>query len=315
MGLFYEQFTILQLAGLITLILVIVFVNEVTRRSLKASIAVYCLLPVLLAIGVSFGVLGSPSGKAWFGWVKVISALAGVYGFLIIRFTKLGKRKFAHYYPVGILALNIAEAVYREFEVFATYKTATIDAAGILVQGGVWNILNGIAGILCIVTLTGFVGIRVSNDKSKDMIWPDMTWLYIIGYTIWNFAYVYNCLSTRSMYAGFTILTAALVAELFLKKGAWLQHRAQTLSMFAMFSLAVDYHQSPFLNIVPVYSEQVLLGLGLVSCFINCVVLVSMIWVAVKYRKNPYKDEIYSHTQYYKETLAKNHLDSSIERG
>jgi hypothetical protein len=308
MGILYQMFTFEQIIGFVLLLSVIVLLNEITRRSLKASIAVYCILPVLLALGVYFGFLGSPSGKAWFGWVKVISALAGVYGFLFIRFTKLGNRKFAYYFPVAILALNIAEAVYREFQVFATYKIQTVDASGILVAGGVWNILNGIAGILCIITLTGFVGIKVSRDKSKDMIWPDMTWIYVVGYTIWNFAYVYNCLSTRSLYAGFTILTAALLAELFLKRGAWLQHRAQTLSMFAMFSLSVDYHQLQFLNAVPVYSEQGLLGLSIVSIVVNVLVFVSMLWVMVKYKKNPYSDEIYSHTQYYKKTLEVNQL-------
>jgi len=309
MGFLYQPLTMEQLLGFVVLLAVVIALNELTRRYLKISLFVYIIIPILLAVGVYFGLLGSPSGKAWFGWVKVVSALAGVYGFLLIRFTSLGQKKFAYYFPVAILALNIAEAVYREFQVFATYKVATIDASGILVHGGVWNILNGIAGILCIVTLTGFVGIKVSKDQSKDMIWPDMTWLYIVGYTIWNFAYVYNCLSTRSMYAGFTILTAAFIAEIFLKRGAWLQHRAQTLSIFAMFSLSVDYHQSSFLNIVPVYSEQVLLGLGIVSFVINVIVFVSMIKVSISTRKNPYTEEIYTNTAYYKHTIAVNRLD------
>ena len=309
MGFLYHLFTAQQLIGFIALLLVIIVLNELTRRSLKLSIFVYCVLPVLLALGVYFGLLGSPSGKAWFGWVKVISALIGVYGFLLIRFTNLGKQKFAYYFPVAILSLNIAEAVYREFQVFLSYQVATIDASGILVQGGLWNILNAVAGILCIVTLTGFVGIKVSNDQSKDMIWPDMTWLYIVGYTIWNFTYVYNCLSTRSMYAGLTILSAALLAELFLKQGAWLQHRAQTLSMFAMFSLSVDYHQSAFLNIVPVYSTSVLLGLGITSFVINVLVFIAMVWMVMKQRKNPYQEEIYTHTRYYQKTKMINRLD------
>ena len=309
MGFLYQTFTLEQIVGFVVLLLMIIALNEVTRRSLKVSILVYAILPILLALGVYLGVLGSPSGKSWFGWVKVVSALAGVYGFLFIRFTPLQNKKFAAYFPAAILALNIAEAVYREFQVFTTYPVATIDASGILVQGGVWNIFNAIAGILCIITLTGFVGIKVSKDQSKDMIWPDMTWLYIVGYTIWNFAYVYNCISTRSMYAGLTILTAALLAELFFKRGAWLQHRAQTLSMFAMFSLSVDYHQSAFLNSVPVYSENMLLGLGIVSLVINLIVFAMMIKVSLEHRKHPYTQEIYSHTSYYKKTMAINRLD------
>lgn len=41
---------------------------------------------------------------------------------------------------------------------------------------GPWNIMNGIAGILNIVTICGWFGIFISKDKSRDMIWPDMLW-------------------------------------------------------------------------------------------------------------------------------------------
>ena len=241
MGFLFEPLTLINLLGFIVFFAVIVFINELTRRSLKLSILVFVILPMLLAIGIYLGFLGSPTGKTWFGWVKVVSALAGVYGFLLIRFSKLGKGKFAYFFPVSIMTLNIAEAVYRELEVFATFKTLSFDAGGVMVLGGYWNILNAIAGILCIVTLTGFVGITASKDKSKDMIWPDMTWMYIVGYTIWNFTYVYNCISNRSMYAGVGILGAALFAELVFKRGAWFQHGAQTLSVYVMFSLSFDF--------------------------------------------------------------------------
>jgi len=241
MSIFYESISARGLIGIILFIAAFVLFNEVTRRSLKISIFAFAVLPILLALGVYLNLLGSPTGNTWFGWVKVVSALIGVYGFLLIRFTDLGNKKFAMIFPGAILAINIAEAVYREFEVYFTYPGLTVDPGGILIQGGIWNIFNGIAGILCILTLTGFAGIKVSKDASRDMIWPDMTWLYIVGYTIWNFAYVYNCISTRSMYAGFGILTAALIGEWVFKRGAWLQHRAQILSLYAMFSLSVDF--------------------------------------------------------------------------
>ncbi|WP_350343180.1 DUF5692 family protein [Proteinivorax tanatarense] len=306
--LFYEGLTFESVMGLILLISAVVFVNEITRRSIKVSIIVFCVLPVLLAIGVYMDILGSPSGQTWFGWVKVISALAGVYGFMLIRFTKFGGRKFAALFPVAILSLNIAEAVYKEFEVFMTYNTPTVDPAGILVLGGPWNIFNGLAGILCILTLTGFAGIRVSKDKTKDMIWPDMTWMYIIGYTLWNFAYVYNCISTRSLYAGFAILTAAIIAEYVFKRGAWLQHRAQILAFFAMFALAVDYQQSSYFQIFPTYQENLLIGLSVFSFIFNLGVFVYMIYTMGKNKKNPLKEEIFTHTNAYKKNLAENNL-------
>ncbi len=308
MGFLFEGLTLGSLFALIVFVCALLFVNEVTRRSKSFSIVVFCLLPVVLALGVYMGVLGSPTGKTWFGWVKVVSALIGVYGFLLIRFTKLGERKFAAIFPVTILSLNIAEAVYREFQVYATVKTLTVDAGGILVLGGYWNIFNAIAGILCIVTLTGFAGIQVSKDKTRDMIWPDMTWMYIIGYTLWNFAYVYNCISTRSMYAGFGILFAALIAEVFFKRGAWLQHRAQILSIYAMFSLSVDFQSASYFKILPTYNVSLLMGISVVAFLFNLGVFAYMVQTMAKYRKNPLKEAIYAHTNYYKKSLEANNL-------
>lgn len=308
MGLFYQNLTWGSILTVMVFIGIFLAINEVTRKSKVLSIVAYCVLPVVLALLIFTGVLGSPTGKTWFGWVKVVSALAGVYGFMLIRFTKLGKTKFAVIYPVAILSINIAEAIYREFEVFATYKALEVDPGGIVILGGSWNILNAIAGILCIVTLTGFVGISVSKDKSRDMIWPDMTWMYIIGYTLWNFAYVYNCISTRSMYAGFAILLAAVIAEFVFKRGAWLQHRAQILALYAMFSLSFDFQQNAYFQIVPTYQESMWLTMSIVSFVFNLGVFFYMIYTIVKNKKNPFKEEIYTDTKYFKKTMEANNL-------
>ena len=308
MGLFYESFTIGSLFAVILLTGVWLVINELTRKSKNASIAVYCILPIVLAILVAMNVLGSPTGKTWFGWVKVISALIGVWGFMLIRYTKLGKTKFAAFFPVSILAINIAEAVYREFQVFQVYKVMEVDLSGVVVLGGTWNILNAIAGILCIVTLTGFVGIRVSKDKSKDMVWPDMTWMYIIGYTLWNFAYVYNCISTRSMYAGFSILGAALIAEFVFKRGAWLQHRAQILAIYVMFSLSFDYQSSQYFQVVPTYKAGMWMTISVISFVFNLGVFIYMIYTIMRDKKNPLTQEIYTNTSYYKGVIKENNL-------
>ncbi|ERJ13276.1 DUF5692 family protein [Haloplasma contractile] len=308
MGFLYENLTFGSLVVLILFISVFLGINEVTRRSKLISILSFCVLPVVLSILIFTDVLGSPTGKTWFGWVKVISALIGVYGFMLIRFTRLGNKKFASLFPVTILSLNIAEAVYREFEVYASFKVMETDPSGVVVLGGLWNIMNGVAGILTIVTLTGFVGITVSRDKSRDMIWPDMTWMYIIGYTLWNFTYVYNCISTRSMYAGFGILTAALIAEYVFKRGAWLQHRAQILTLYALFSLSIDYQKSEYFQVIPTYSEHVLYMISIISLVFNIGVFVYMMSTITKYKKNPLKEEIYTHTSYYKKTIEANNL-------
>lgn len=305
---FFEGITVESIVAWLILMSGLVVINELTRRNKTISIMIFCVLPIVLAGGVLAGMLGSPTGKTWFGWVKVVSALAGVYGFMLIRFTKLGDKKFAAIFPVAILSLNIAEAVVREVQVFMTFKEATIDPAGVLVLGGVWNLLNAIAGVICIITLTGFVGIRVSKDKSKDMIWPDMTWMYIIGYTLWNFAYVYNCISTRSMYAGFGILLAAIVAEYVFKRGAWLQHRAQILSLYAMFSLSVDFQSKSYFQILPTYETTQLWGVSIASLLFNCFVFGMMIYTMKKTNRNPYRQELYTQTKAYQKNLSANQL-------
>ncbi len=312
MGFLYEGLELTSFIALVVFVGVLLFINEITRRSKTVSIIAFCILPIVLALMVFYGPLGSPTGKTWFGWVKVVSALIGVYGFMLIRFTKLGEKKFASFFPVAILSINIAEAVFREFQVYATYKTLIVDEGGIVVLGGTWNILNALAGILTIVTLTGFIGIKVSKDKSRDMIWPDMTWMYVVGYTLWNFAYVYNCISTRSMYAGFGILTAAIIAEYVFKRGAWLQHRAQILSLYAMFSLSVDFQASSYFNILPTYTETGLMTLSIVSFLFNLGVFVYMIYTMKKNHSNPLKQEIYIHTTAYKKTIVANNLQQEL---
>ena len=308
MGFFYEGLNVQSFLALVAFIAAFLFLNEISRRSIKVSMLMYVLLPVLLAIGIFFGPLGSPTGKTWFGWVKVVSALIGVYGFLLIRFTKLGTKKFAAVFPAAILSINIAEAVFRELQIFVTYKTLTVDAGGIVVQGGPWNILNAIAGVFTIITLTGFVGIRVSKDKSRDMIWPDMTWPYVIGYTLWNYAYVYNGISNRSLYAGFGILTAAVIAEYFFKRGAWLQHRAQILALYTMFSLSVDFQTASFFKVIPTYSTGALMSLSVLSFVFNLGVFFFMVYTVRQRKVNPIRQELYVHTDAYKKTLTANGL-------
>lgn len=308
MGFLYEGMGLDGFLALAAFIGVFLFLNEIARRSKVMSVALFCALPVVLAGLVFYGPLGSPTGNTWFGWVKVVSALIGVYGFLLIRFTKLGEKKFAAYFPAAILSINIAEAVYREFQVYATYKTLTVDEGGILVLGGTWNILNALAGILTIVTLTGFVGIRVSKDRTRDMIWPDMTWMYVIGYTLWNFAYVYNCISARSLYAGFGILIAAIIAEYAFKRGAWLQHRAQILSLYAMFSLSVDFQAASYFKVLPTYTERALMALSVTSFVFNLGVFAYMLYTVRKRKSNPITQEIYGHTSSYQKTVLTNSL-------
>ena len=308
MGFFFEGYTVATVLGFLALTAALVVLNELTRRSKVFSILMYCVLPVVLVVLIAMDVVGSPSSKTWFGVIKTYSALAGVIGFMLIRYTKLGNKKFAWYFPVAILGINILEAIYRDYEVFANFKTMTVDAAGIVQLGGPWNLMNALAGVFLLLTMTGWVGIKVANTKSRDMVWADQLWFWIIAYDLWNMAYCYNCISTRAMYAGFALLVSCTVAEFFIKRGIWLQHRAQTLALFGMFSLAVDYQAMPVFSITATYNPTAWTVLSALALIVNAAVFVYEVCVIVKTKRNPLKKEMFTHLPAYRKNLEANGL-------
>lgn len=308
MGFFFEGYTVATVLGFLALTAALVVLNELTRRSKIFSILIYCVLPVVLVVLIAMDVVGSPSSKTWFGVIKTYSALAGVIGFMLIRYTKLGNKKFAWYFPVAILGINILEAIYRDYEVFANFKTMTVDAAGIVQLGGPWNLMNALAGVFLLLTMTGWVGIKVANTKSRDMVWADQLWFWIVAYDLWNMAYCYNCISTRAMYAGFALLVSCTVAEFFIKRGIWLQHRAQTLALFGMFSLAVDYQAMPVFSITATYNPTAWTVLSALALIVNAAVFVYEVCVIVKTKRNPLKMELFTHLPAYRKNLEANGL-------
>ena len=303
MGFFFEGYTPIALGGLILLVAALVALNELTRRSKILAVIMYCAVPVVLVGLIAAGVVGSPSSKTWFGVIKTYSALIGVVGFMLIRYTKLGERKFAWYFPVAILGINIVEAIYRDYEVFVTFKTLTTDAAGLTLLGGPWNLMNALAGVFLLLTMTGWMGIQVANTGSKDMVWPDQLWFWIIAYDLWNVAYCYNCIATRAMYAGVALLISCTLAEFLLKRGVWLQHRAQTLALFGMFSLAVDYQALPAFGITATYNPAAWMTLSALALAFNAGVFVYEVTVIVKT-----KQELYSDLAGYQKNLSANGL-------
>lgn len=205
--------------------------NEITRRWKWAGIAIFIVLPIVLTIFVWPTTAGPDSSTGtWFHWVKVYSALAGCLGFMAIRYIpKLQTNRWALAFPPAILAINITEACIRDFQVGAMGVREMVD--GVFMVSGPWNYMNGIAGLLNLLTICGWFGIFISRDKEKDMIWPDMLWFWIIAYDLWNFAYVYNCVGDHSFYAGAALLISCTIPAFFIKRGAWLQHRAHTLAL------------------------------------------------------------------------------------
>lgn len=283
----------------------LMLLNEIARVNKWTAGALFIVLPIILTIFVWPNTAGEGSSTGtWFHWVKVYSALAGCIGFLLIRNVKgWDTNKWALMFPPFILALNITEACIRDFQCYGF--NGLID--GVIMVGGPWNIMNGIAGILNIITISGWMGIMISKDKHKDMIWPDQLWFWIIAYDLWNFAYVYNCVGDHSLYAGAALLISCTIPAFFLTKGAWLQHRAQTLAFWMMFTMAVpSFVDNSIFAVKASHDPAALFTVSALALAANIAVFVYHFYRVFKYKRNPLKQEVYPELAAYKEVVAVN---------
>ena len=305
--------------GMWCVVLVSLFVfNEVTRRFKWIGFFSFVVLPIILTV-IWFTVMKDTTYTDWFHLAKVYSATIGSIGFWLIRHYekkdksgnvvwRLATNKIALCFPPLILAINILEAVARDIEVGSAFwmiNSGAIEGEIMGVLGGPWNYMNAIAGILNIITITGWFGIvirkQTQSDKSRDMLWPDMLWFWIIAYDIWNFVYTYNCIPTHSWYAGLALLVAPTLCAFSLGKGAWLQHRAATLAIWCMFAQTFPLFQDTGKYMVAsTYNPTIYTVLAAISLLVNIAVFVYMILRVRKTKRNPYKNELYTDLSAYK---------------
>ncbi|MBN2797273.1 MAG: hypothetical protein JXR88_17815 [Clostridia bacterium] len=303
------------------LVWIIVFVllfgfNEVSRRYKWVGFFSFVILPITLSV-LWFTAMKDTTYTDWFHLAKVYSSTAGSIGFWCIRHLefkskktgkqwKLSSQKWALYFPPAILAINILEAVIRDFQVGFLYQGGGILAdEAMYVLGGSWNFMNGFAGILNILAITGWVGIKIrkktKKDASKDMLWPDMLWFWILAYDLWNFAYTYNCLPGHSWYCGLALLIAPTLCAFTVGKGAWLQHRAQTLAIWCMFAQTFPRFQDEgMFSVASSYNSTIMFVISFLALFVNVLVILYMSYKVIKTKRNPYIGELYSDLAEYK---------------
>jgi hypothetical protein len=302
---FFESISLSTWSIVILFLVALLALNELSRLNKWWGISLFIVLPILLTIFVwpHTAVEGTGAGT-WFQWAKVYSALAGCIGFMALRYIpSLQKNKAALFFPAFILAVNIAEAVVRDFQLHNAH--GIID--GYWTIGGPWNIINGIAGILNIVTICGWFGIIISRDKKRDMIWPDMMWFWIIAYDLWNVAYVYNSVSDRAMYSGVVLLLACTIPAFFIKKGAWLQHRAHTLGFMMMFTLTVPgFFTNPQFAVMSTHNPAAHYTISILALVFNIGVAAYQVYILIKKKKNPLKDELFTDHKSYRAIVAEN---------
>ena len=319
MGLLYTAGDMSYWAIWLFILFALMAFNELGRSKPWAGISLFGIVPLVLTIFVwpTTAAPGNEYGTGtWFNWVKTYSALAGCLGFMALRFVSwtgkdgqthhLYEKKWALCFPPLILAINIAEAVLRDFQVFSFGLWGGGTVENLWTISGPWNIMNGIAGILNIITICGWLGIFVSRDKTRDMIWPDMIWPWIIAYDLWNFAYTYNCISDHSAYCGLALLLACTIPTFFIKKGAWLQHRAQTLALWIMFIMTVPQFADRIAPIPTTHNPTAFFIVSAVALAFNAGVAVYQLLQIKRRSLNPLHDEIYTHTRPYKAVVDEN---------
>lgn len=283
---------------------VLMLVNEMARRNKYFSLFFCIALPLFLTIFVWPKTAGPDSSTGtWFHWAKVYSALAGCLMFMGIRYIKGWKdNKYLLMLPAIILAVNIMEAVIRDFECFS-YKTPGI-VDGVWMLGGPWNIMNGIAGILNILTISGWMGIFVGKDKNKDMLWPDQLWFWVIAYDLWNFAYVYNCVLDHSFYAGAALLLSCTIPLIISKRGAWIQHRAYTLAAWMMFTMTFpSFVDTSRFAVQSSHNTTALFVMSFIALVANIIVFVYHFYKIFKYKRNPFKVEVHPDVKEYRRVI------------
>ncbi|MBI5140003.1 MAG: hypothetical protein HZA94_00960 [Candidatus Vogelbacteria bacterium] len=219
--------------------------EEIFRRCPKLTLVTFTVIPILLIpYWESSGVLG------WFPWVKGFSVMAGIVLIVLFRVTSLGRTSFGRWAIYLFLVANILEAVIKDIS-----------------AGNIANYLNAVAGLLVILTLNRVDTIHLGTDgKYKDVHWDGMSLAWIIGYTIWNWVFIYLNYTLSSIHH-LTVLLSALVVA-FVDRERWLQTRAITLGTYFILSISIPHSD------VGLFSDPYNEGFGL---FVSVVALGVMI--------------------------------------
>ncbi len=274
------------------------------QRYKAAAIAFFIIIPLLLTIfWWPYSTAGTKSA-GWFPIVKQYSALLGSLSLVALQyFPKLRTKYWYLCLPPAILAINILEAVIRDFQCFFIHGVDPTQ--GIFTWGGPWNILNAIAGILNLLAISGWIGIFVAKGKSKAIIWGDLTLAWIVAYDLWNLAYVYNCLADRAWYSGVALLASCTLPVLTKwGRGSWIQYRAYTLTIWSAVVLTFPsfMHEGAFVHEVS-HNPWALLLLSSASFIVNVVVFAMHIRRIVREKRNPFKQEVYVNTAEYQRLI------------
>ena len=317
----YGENAMFQWLGWIMVFVGLIAANEVARRSKTGGIVCFLGIPAVLTVyfisiyvcaaaGMEWA-LNNPTYLhmgSWFHYAKLYAATAGCIGFMMLKYGwgKLGRSEAFKVFPFAIVAINILIAVVSDFEsAVRAFGTTWVSSEGVVLMGGWHNVFNGIAGLINIFCMTGWWGIYRSK-KGDDMLWPDMTWVYILAYDLWNFCYTYNCLPTHAWYCGLALLLAPTVANFFWNKGGWIQNRANTLAIWCMFAQVFPMFQDySVFSVDSVNNPSINLAVSIAALAVNIGAFGYIMYRAKKLGVNPYKHEVFKGTRDFEQAMSR----------
>ncbi len=340
----YGAHALAQWLALIGVLVGLILLNEFARKTKFGGAVMFFAVPaaltvyfIVVAVCASLGQEWALNNQThmymngWFHYAKLYAALTGCIGFMMIKYGwGIGKEHWFKPFPFIIVAINILIAVCSDFEsAIKGWNCWWLSSEDVWLYGGWHNVMNGVAGLLNIFCMTAWWSVYSSKDKT-DMVWPDMTWVYIVVYDVWNFAYTYNCLPTHSWFCGVALLLAPTIAALCWNKGGWIQNRANTLAIWCMFAQVFPLFQETtstgqqFFNwatLPTLYADGTLNGIveggnanadptmmiivSALALLVNAVALGYIIYVSRKRHINPYKQDVFVDQKYYKEAAAR----------
>lgn len=325
MGIFFNLYgdnAAFCLIGFAVLFIAAVAINEVSRRTKIWGIIFFIALPCAMAIySVVINVCASCGIKwarlnytylyrnNWFYYFRLYCAVICCIGFMIIRLVD-GAREIKSFKLLPYTCTAFYTAICACVLLISGIMGYTLDGKVYFVEW--WSIILAIAGFMNIASLSGAYGIYVSKRR-QDVLCPNLNWFFIAAHSVWSFAYVYVSYPDEAWFYIPVILAPAFANAAF-NRGGWLQNRVQILTLWLMFAQVLPMLGSQWAEAVDTASVTgAAYGvLAVVSLALNLLCLASVVYRGVKQKKNPYLNEVFKDTAYYKSVAARMETDGKM---
>jgi hypothetical protein len=220
------------MAAVIWIIVSVLATSAATALILRLPARLTALLFLALPILVSPPWRLHTLDASIFTLVKMYSVAVGAAYILMLKFTGWAERPLGRILIWGLLAVNILEASVAE-----------------LAEGGY---VNGGAGLLLVMAQSSPRTIRVDRQAPRRDVCYPVSGLWVAGYTLWNFSFVY-CRNSHGVIGAFAGLAVIhLLAPLVTMRGRselYIQSRAIALALVVGLRIAAPH--PPYLYLTP----------------------------------------------------------------